>query len=79
MTDQVLIINNDKRKRRMNIKVRRRVNKGFSPNDYFKVLNPKDSNDLALLFEDLELIIGAPIEKAFLKYKQNKKDSFPLF
>jgi hypothetical protein len=77
--DKVLIVNNDKRKQRINIKLRKRVNRGFSPNEYFKVLNPKDSNDLALLFEDLDFIIGAPVEKAYRKYKENKGDGFPFF
>lgn len=78
-TDKVLIVQNDKRKQRMNIKVRKRMHKGYSSNEYFKVLNPKDYNDLALLFEDLDLVIGAPVEKAFRKYKQNKGDGFPFF
>lgn len=77
--DNVLIVNTDRRKARMNIKLRKRVHRGFSPNEYFKVLNPKDSNDLALLFEDLDFIIGAPVEKAYRKYKQNKGDGFPFF
>lgn len=78
-SDKVLIIQNDRRKQRMNIKLRKRVNRGFSPNEYFKVLNPKDYNDLAIFFEDLDLVIGAPVEKAFRKYKQNKGDGFPFF
>lgn len=77
--DNVLIVNSDRRKSKMNIKLRKRVHRGFSPNEYFKVLNPKDSNDLALLFEDLDFIIGAPVEKAYRKYKQNKGDGFPFF
>lgn len=77
--DKVLIVNNDKRKNRMNIKMRRRIHKGFSPDEYNKVLNPKDYNDLALLFEDLDFIIGAPVEKAYRKYRQNKGDGFPFF
>lgn len=78
-SDKVLIIQNDRRKQRMNIKLRKRVHKGFSPNEYFKVLNPKDYNDLAILFEDLDLVIGAPVEKAYRKYKQNKGDGFPFY
>lgn len=77
--DKVLIVSNDKRRQRMNIKLRKRVQRGYSPNEYFKVLNPKDSNDLALLLEDLDFIIGAPVEKAYRKYKQNKGDGFPFF
>jgi len=78
-SDKVLIVQNDRRKQRMNVKVRRRVHKGYSSDDYFKVLNPKDFNDIALLLEDLDLVIGAPIEKAYRKYRQNKGDGFPFY
>jgi|WetSurMetagenome_2_1015567.scaffolds.fasta_scaffold126552_2 hypothetical protein len=77
--DDVLIVQADKRKERLNFKVRKRVTKGYIPNHYTKVLNPKDYNDLALLFEDLDFVIGAPVEKAYIKYKQNKGDGFPFF
>ena len=43
----------------MSVKVRKKVNKGFAPNEYQKVCNPKDFKSLALLFEDLE-VFGAP-------------------
>ena len=56
----------------MDIKVRRRTNNNFMPDDYVKVANPSDYNDLALLFEDMDLLFNAPIEKAFLKYKERK-------
>ena len=78
-SDKVLIVQNDRRKQRMNFKLRRRMHKGYSGNDYEKVLNPKDYNDLALLFEDLDLVIGAPVEKAFRKYKENRGDGFPFY
>jgi len=59
-------------------KVRKKVTRGYAPDDYVKVLNPNDFNDLALLFEDLEVIIGAPVERAFRKWKE-KKERFPFF
>jgi hypothetical protein len=77
--ENIMIVQTDKRKNRINFKMRRRVQKGYSPDSYSKVLNPKDYNDLALLFEDLDFIIGAPVEKAYLKYKRNKGDGFPFF
>ena len=77
--DNILIVQADKRKQRLNFKVRRRMQRGYSPETYFKVLNPKDYNDLALLFEDLEMVIDAPVEKAYRKYKQNKGEGFPFF
>jgi len=76
----VLIVQtDDKNKDRVNIKLRKRMHKGYSPDVYHKVLNPQDYNDLALFFEDLDFIIGAPVEKAYKKYKQNKGDGFPFF
>lgn len=63
----------------MTAKVRRRVRKGYAPDDYFKVVNPHDCNDLALLLEDLELIVGAPIERAFRIFKEKKDKGFPFF
>ena len=45
--DNILIVQADKRKQRLNFKVRRRMQRGYSPETYFKVLNPKDYNDVA--------------------------------
>lgn len=76
MTEDVLIVQSDKRnKQRMRVKIRN-LKKGYSPNNYFKMLNPKDYNDLAVLFEDLALVINAPIDKAYSKYRQNRGDKF---
>lgn len=62
----------------MTATVRKRMNRGYAPDDYMKVLNPNDANDLALFFEDLELLLNAPIDKAFRKYK-DKKSGTPFF
>lgn len=78
-SEDVLIVQSDKRKQRLNVKVRKRMQRGYSPNSYFKVVNFKDFNDLALFFEDLELVMGAPLERAYRKYKENKGDiGFPF-
>lgn len=76
--EDILIIN-QKQGRTMTAKIRKKVKNGYSPDSYFKTLNPKDPNDLALLFEDLEMVIGAPIERAFRKFKENKQEGFPFF
>lgn len=73
----VLIMKN--KKGRLTAKVRRRAHRGYSPDDYVKVINPKDSNDLALLFEDLQLLLNAPIDKAFRKFKENSGRGNPFF
>jgi hypothetical protein len=76
--ERVIIAKMDKYKNRLNIKVRRKVKNNFAPNDYFKVVNLKDFNDLALLFEDLDMILGAPVDKAFRRYKEKKDKGFPF-
>jgi len=77
--EDILIVKGDKMREKLNFKVRPKMTRGYSSDSYVKVLNPKDYNDLAVLFEDLDLIIGAPVEKAYKKYKQNKGDGFPFF
>jgi hypothetical protein len=76
-SDKVLIVKNKRGK--MNVKVRRRAQGFYSPDEYFKSLNPQDYNDLALLFEDLELIFGSPIDRAFRKYKDKRRDGYSFF
>ena len=78
-SERVLIMNTQRRNMgRMNVKLRARAYNQFAPDDFRKCINPKDFNELALLFEDLELFAGAPIEKAFRKYKEKKSDNFPF-
>ena len=57
---------------KMQIKVVKNMNKGYAPHKYLKVVNFKDFNDLALLFEDMDMLLNAPVEKAFRRYKENK-------
>jgi len=78
-TNDIMIVKKDSNKQRLNFKMRRKLRNGYSPDNYSKVLNPKDPNDLALLFEDLEYVIGAPVEKAYQKYRKTKNDGFPFF
>lgn len=63
----------------MSIKVRKKLRKGFAPNEYQQVCNPKDFKSLALLFEDLELLVGAPVEKAYKEFKRKKEKGFPFY
>lgn len=69
----------------LNIRIKPRVSSsnagslGYIPDDYSKILNPTDFNDLAQLFEDLSLLVDAPIEKAFFKYKERRKEEYPFF
>jgi len=77
MEDRVLIIK--KKNSKMVAKVRRKVKKGYAPDEYNKVVNINDFKSLALLFEDLELIVGAPVEKAYREFKSKKERGFPFF
>lgn len=77
VSEKVLVVKGKNGK--MNAKVRQKKRKGFAPDDYVKVLNPYDFNDLALLLEDLDLIIGAPVDKAYQKYRNKKERGFPFF
>lgn len=76
--DKIMIVKSDRSRNRMAIKVRKKVKNSFVPNEYFKTVNIKDANDLALLFEDICLILGAPVDKAFRIYKERKEKSFPF-
>lgn len=79
--DKILIVKSEKNSfNKANVKVRKRIKKGYVPDDYIKIVNLKDYNDLALLFEDLNLNFSSPIEKAFFKYRDRKgKGNYPFF
>jgi hypothetical protein len=76
--DKIMLVKSDRNRNKVTIKVRKKVKNSFVPNEYFKVVNIKDSNDLSLLFEDLSLLLGAPIESAFRKYMERKNKGFPF-
>jgi hypothetical protein len=74
--DKVLIAK--KKETRMQFKIRPKRKNAFAPDDYLKVVNLKDPNSLALLFEDLDLLEGAPIERAYREYQERKSKGFPF-
>ena len=74
--DDILIVKN--KGNRMTFNGRKKARNRFSPNDYQKILNPIDHNDLAILFEDLNLLYNSPIEKAFRTYHDKKNKGFPF-
>jgi len=76
--NKILIASTDRCNDRLHIKVRRKMKNSFSPNEYSKVINLKDANDLALLLEDISIILGAPVDKAFRIYQENKGRGFPF-
>lgn len=78
--EKVLIVSTDKgrEKNRLYVKVRRKIKKGFTPNEYTKVVNIRDANDMSLFFEDLSILLNAPVESAFRKYMERKGQGFPF-
>ena len=62
----------------LHVKVRRKMRQGFAPDDYSKIVNLKDSNDLCFLFEDLCALFDAPVESAFRKLMERKNKNFPF-
>ena len=77
MTDEkVLIVK--KKEEKISFKIRTKKKNAYAPDDYIKVINPNDFNQLALLFEDLDLLIGSPIDKAYREYKEAKGKGYPF-
>ena len=72
MEDDVLVMRQKGNK--LKLKVSKRKKNQYSNPTYRKMLNPHDSNDLALLFADLKIWFNAPIEKAFKILKQEEED-----
>ena len=63
---------------RLQIKVRRKMKNGFAPDDYSKIVNIHNANDICTLFEDLNVLFDAPIETSFRKFMERKTKGFPF-
>jgi len=59
---------------KLKLKITKRKRNQYSEPQYRKTLNPKDSNDLALLFGDLKIYFNSPIEKAFNIFKKDAEE-----
>lgn len=77
MGEEILITKGKKRDR-IEFKVRNRSNKKFSPDNYMKIIDPKNPHDFAVLMEDLNLLYNTPVEKSFFIYKSRKGKMFPF-
>lgn len=62
----------------LQVKIRKKMRNGFAPDDYCKVVNIRDTNDMCVLFEDLNALFDVSIETAFRKYMDRKGKSFPF-
>lgn len=69
MAKEILVVKNGKKEGKLDVKVTTKMNKGYAPSSYLKVLDIKDSEDLATLFSDLSILFDAPVDQAFRKYK----------
>lgn len=73
--DDILIFNKKRNQKSLRIKVTKRRKNSYEPAEYQTVIHPKDYKQLASVFEDLKILFGAPIEKAY-KEMQKKKTPF---
>jgi len=71
MEDDILVTRQKGNK--LKLKVSKRKKNQYSNPIYRKMLNPHDSNDLALFFGDLKIWFNSPIEKAFKILKQEEE------
>ena len=76
MTADILILK--KRGRKIEFKITKRMRKGYTPDSHTIVVNFKDFRDLALFFQDLEDLYGAPVGKAIEEYQKNKIRGWPF-
>ena len=60
----------------MSAKIRKKMGKGYSPDDYAKTFNPKSAEDISYLMEDLSLLYNSPIEKSFRMFHERKNKGF---
>jgi len=56
------------------IKITRNMKKSYVPDNFSVIVNFKDYKNLALFFEDLGQLWGAPIDKAIKEYLKNKEE-----
>ena len=70
--EYVLIYKKKGQKREM--KITRKVKSGYIPSDFSAVVNFKDYKNLALFFQDLSDLWGAPVDKAIKEYTKNKEE-----
>jgi len=59
---------------KLKLKVAKRTKNKYAEPIYRKILNPHDSNDLALFFGDLKIYFNSPIDKAFKILKKDEEE-----
>lgn len=58
---------------KLKLKIAKRNKNKYAEPIYKKILNPHDSNDLALLFGDLKIYFNSPIDTAFKIMKKDEE------
>lgn len=76
MTSEILVMK--KRGRRTEVKITKKMRKGYAPSSYNIVVNLKNYKDIALFFHDLEDLEGAPIKKAVEEYLKGNQKNWPF-
>ena len=74
--ETILIVK--KRGGKNTIKITKQMRKGFSRDEFTRVVNFYNFRDLALFLHDLEDLWGAPVEKAVKQYLFEKEDGWPF-
>jgi len=76
MTADMLVLK--KRGRKVEVKITKRMRKGYSPDSYAIVVNLKNYKDVALFLHDLEDLQDAPIKKAVEEYLKGNQKGWPF-
>ena len=74
--EYILIFNRRGRKEEM--KITKKMKASYVPNDFSAIVNFKDFRNLSLFLHDLEDLWGAPVEKAVKQFLADKKDNWPF-
>lgn len=59
--------------RREEMKITQKVKSGYISDNFSAIVNFKDFHNLALFFQDLNDLWGAPVDKAIQEYNKNKE------
>jgi len=72
---KILVVKKRRESSKLKAKVTDKVNKGYTHTDYSNSVELLDYKQLALLLQDLKLLLGAPVDKA-VKYMKSQKSPF---
>lgn len=76
MTESILIVK--KRGARTEIRVTKKMRKGYAPTDCTRTVNLSNYRDVCLFLHDLEDLFGAPVEKAVRLYLIEIQEGWPF-